>query len=124
MLELPGAENKRAKGLFWLTQLAISPPLTRGEKVLKFFRIWAEVIGRRGEIYRPILMLCEFDAMTSPYLKNRLRSHDEAVEDKVLRDLRHRHKKIALANKEAELKQAENVFRLGSRLITKFGAKS
>jgi hypothetical protein len=61
--------------------------------------------------------------MTSPYLELRLRSLDEAVEDKMLKDLGHRHKDIQLANKRADLK-GENVFRLGRRLTTKIGAKS
>ena len=62
--------------------------------------------------------------MTSPYLHLRLRTLDEALEDKVLKDLTLRYKKTQLASRRAGLKQADNVYRLGQRLTTRIGAKS
>lgn len=62
--------------------------------------------------------------MSSPYLHLRLRTLEEAVEDRLLRDLGRRHKVNQLVNKQASLKQADNVYRLGQRLTTKFSAKS
>jgi|TARA_B100002003_G_C13909819_1_gene442812 hypothetical protein len=61
--------------------------------------------------------------MSSPYLHLPLRTFDEAVEDKMLKDLGLRHRKNQLASKKADLKQADNVFRLGPRLTTKIGSK-
>ena len=62
--------------------------------------------------------------MTSPYLLRRLRSLDEAMEDRQFRNLRNRHKMIDLANRKAEVSRTDNVYRLGPRLVTKFGARS
>ncbi|MBC8240478.1 MAG: hypothetical protein ISR50_02980 [Alphaproteobacteria bacterium] len=62
--------------------------------------------------------------MSSPYLHRRLRTLDEAVEDRLLKDLSLRHKKNHLASKSASLKQADNVYRLGPRLTTKIGTES
>ncbi len=60
--------------------------------------------------------------MTSPYLQLRLRTFDEALEDKQLKDLGRRQKNIQLANERADLK-GDNVYRLGQRLTTKIGGK-
>ncbi len=65
--------------------------------------------------------------MTSPYLHMRLRSLDEARQDRLLKELRQRHKMNELANKKARLGRTDNtgnVYRLGPRLITKLGAES
>ncbi len=62
--------------------------------------------------------------MSSPYLHRRLRTIDEAVEDKMLRDLSLRHKKNHLASKSVNLKQVDNVYRLGPRLTTKISTES
>ncbi len=62
--------------------------------------------------------------MISPYLQKPLRSLTEAEEDKQIKDLRNRHKTIKLANKRAERGQAENVYRFGPRVLTKFGPQS
>ncbi len=62
--------------------------------------------------------------MISPYLQKPLRSLTEAEEDKQIKDLRNRHKTIRLANKQAERGQAENVYRFGQRMTTKFGPRS
>lgn len=61
--------------------------------------------------------------MTSPFLQLRLRSLDEAVEDRMLRDLRKRHQKIKAANRKARLVEADNVYRLGPRFLTRIGSK-
>ncbi|MFP6771315.1 MAG: hypothetical protein VCE74_03100 [Alphaproteobacteria bacterium] len=47
--------------------------------------------------------------MTSPYLQKRLRSLDEAVEEKLLKELRHRHKANDMANRQATVVQTDNV---------------
>jgi hypothetical protein len=64
----------------------------------------------------------------SPYLNRRLRTYDEAEEDKSFNALRHRHKLNKIANKTADLAQASNttgnIYRFGPRLVTKFGGKS
>jgi len=61
--------------------------------------------------------------MTSPYLQKRLRSLDEAVEDRLLKELRHRHKINDIANRRATIVQTGNVYCLGPRLVTKFGGR-
>jgi hypothetical protein len=61
--------------------------------------------------------------MTSLYLQRRLRSLDEALEDRSLTKLRLRHKINDIANKKARIVQTGNIYRFGSRLVTKFGAK-
>jgi|SaaInl4_135m_RNA_FD_contig_21_2398463_length_309_multi_6_in_0_out_0_1 hypothetical protein len=60
---------------------------------------------------------------SSPYLQLPLRTLDEAVEDKLLKELSLRHRKNELASRTADLQQAENVYRLGPRLTTKIGSK-
>ena len=62
--------------------------------------------------------------MTSPYLQQRLRSLDEAVEDRLLKDLRQLHKVNDIADKKATVVQTGNVYKFGSRIFSKFGAKS
>ncbi len=62
--------------------------------------------------------------MTSPYLQLHLRSWDEALEEKSLKELRLRHKRNQIANGKSSVAGTENVYRLGPRLITKLGAKS
>ncbi len=62
--------------------------------------------------------------MTSPYLQKRLRTFEEAVEDKLLKNLRQRHKVNDLANKKATIVQTGNIYRFNRRLSTKFGARS
>ncbi|MFP6748637.1 MAG: hypothetical protein VCD66_13695 [Alphaproteobacteria bacterium] len=61
--------------------------------------------------------------MTSLYLQRRLRTLDEALEDKSLKALRLRHKINDIANKKATIVQTGNIYRFGSRLVTKFGEK-
>ena len=62
--------------------------------------------------------------MISPYLQRPLRSLSEAEDDRLFKELRNRHKTIKLANKKVELVQAENVYRFGARLLTKYGPQS
>jgi len=61
--------------------------------------------------------------MTSPYLELRRRSLAEAVEEKSYRDLRLCHKINQMANKNASVVKAENIYCLGPRLITKLRPK-
>ena len=61
--------------------------------------------------------------MTSPYLQKRLRSLDEAVEEKLLKELHHRHKANDAANRQATVIQTGNVYRLGPRVVSKFGGR-
>ncbi len=61
--------------------------------------------------------------MTSLYLQRRLRTLDEALEDRILKDLRLRHKLNDMANKKAEIVQTGNIYRFGQRVVSKFGAK-
>ena len=61
--------------------------------------------------------------MTSPYLELRRRSLAEAVEERSYRDLRLCHKINQMANKNASVVKAENIYRLGPHLITKFRPK-
>jgi hypothetical protein len=65
-----------------------------------------------------------FVIMTSPYLQRRLRSLDEAVEDRILKDLRRRHKINEIANRRATIVQTGNVYRFGPRVVTIFGNKT
>ncbi|MFP6774914.1 MAG: hypothetical protein VCE74_21675, partial [Alphaproteobacteria bacterium] len=59
--------------------------------------------------------------MTSPYQQKRLRSLDEAVEENLLKELRHRHKANDAANRQATVIQTGNDYRLGPRVVSKFG---
>jgi len=67
--------------------------------------------------------LVRFAAMTSPYLQKCLRSIDEAVEDKLFEELRHRYKANDMANHRARIVQTDNVYRFGPRIVSKFGAR-
>jgi hypothetical protein len=67
--------------------------------------------------------LVSFAAMTSPYLQKRLRSIDEGVEDKLLKELRHRYKANDMANRRARIVQTGNVYRFGPRIVSKFGGR-
>jgi len=51
--------------------------------------------------------------MTSLYLQRRLRTLDEALEDKSLKALRLRHKINDIANKKATIVQTGNIYRFG-----------
>ncbi len=62
--------------------------------------------------------------MTSPYLQQRLRSLDEAEQDRLLKNLRNRHKSNEIANKKAKSVDGDNVHPLGPRLINGFGRRA
>ncbi|MDP6690385.1 MAG: hypothetical protein QF384_12890 [Alphaproteobacteria bacterium] len=62
--------------------------------------------------------------MTSPYLQQRLRSLDEAEQDRSLRRLRNRHKSNEIANKKAELVEGDNIHHLGPRGAKRLGRRA
>ena len=105
------------------------PVLDRAKRNGKFYpndnvQTINSLIANRSPFLTCYVAFVSFVTMTSPYLQRRLRSLDEAVEDRILKDLRRRHKINEITNKRATIVQTGNVYRFGPRVVTVFGNKT
>ena len=103
--------------------------LDRAKKNGKFYlndnvQTIKSLIANRSPFLTCYVAFVSFVITTGPYLQRRLRSLDEAVEDRILKDLRRRHKINEIANRRATIVQTGNVYRFGPRVVTVFGNKT